>query len=377
VGGPLAIGAFLALILLVVIPIHEFGHLLVAKRFGFKVPEYFIGFGPRLWSFRRGETEYGVKAIPAGGYVKIAGMNPYEQVAPEDLPRVYAAKPIWQRTLLILAGPLSHFVVGAILFFALFAGYGVPIENTVVVDEVARSLDGEISPAWEAGLRPGDVLVRVGDLEDPTQVQLGRYVTAHAKAHAGEPLLYVVERDGRRLSLPMVPKLITDEGGTRGRVGFTLDLQRPASLPEAAWWGIRYTGKSTAASVTSLDDIFGPKGIGRMATLLFTDEPRRAEDATSFVGVSQRVGDAGSRGDWATILLYAGYVTIFVGIVNLLPLPPLDGGHLLLLMWEKITGRQVDYRRVVPVAATVIVILSLFMVAALLLDVFKPVPQLT
>jgi regulator of sigma E protease len=129
--------------------------------------------------------------------------------------------------------------------------------------------------------------------------------------------------------------------------------------------------------VTSLDDIFGPKGIGRMATLLFTDEPRRTSDATSFVGVSQQVGDAGSRGDWGTILAYAAYVTIFVGIVNLIPLPPLDGGHLLLLAWEKITGRQVDYRRVVPVAATVIVILSLFMVAALLLDVFKPVPQLT
>ena len=376
-GGPLAIGAFLALILLVVIPIHELGHLLVAKRFGFKVPEYFIGFGPRLWSIRRGETEYGVKAIPAGGYVKIAGMNPYEPVAPADLPRTYASKPIWQRALLILAGPLSHFVMGAILFFALFAGYGVPIENTVVVDQVTRSFGGEISPAWEAGLRRGDVLVRVGDLEDPTQVQLGPYVTAYARAHPGEPLAYEVERDGRRVSLPMVPKLITEEGKTRGRVGFTLDLQRPASLPEAAWWGIRYTGKITAASVTSLDDIFGPKGIGRMATLLFTDEPRRTDDATSFVGVSQQVGDAGSRGDWATILWYAAYVTIFVGIVNLLPLPPLDGGHLLLLVWEKITGRQVDYRRVVPVAATVIVVLSLFMVAALLLDVFKPVPQLT
>ena len=373
----LAIVAFLALILLVVIPVHELGHLLVAKRFGFKASEYFVGFGPRLWSTRRGETEYGVKAIPAGGYVKIAGMNPYETVAPEDLPRAYGSKPIWQRALVILAGPASHFLMGGILLFVLFVGYGVPIEKTVVVDEVTATLGGGDSPAAQAGLRPGDTVVKVGDLENPTQEQLGPYVTRYAQRRPGEPLVYVVERDGERISLPMIPRLVTEDGVTKGRVGFTLDLQRSASPPEAAWWAIRYTGKTTVAAVTSLDDIFGPRGIGRMATLLFTDEPRQTGDPTTVVGVSQQVGDAGSRGDWGTIIAYAAYVTIFIGIVNLLPLPPLDGGHLVLLAWEKFTGRQVDYRRVVPIAATVIVFLSLFMVAALLLDLFKPVPQVT
>jgi regulator of sigma E protease len=216
----------------------------------------------------------------------------------------------------------------------------------------------------------------VGDLDQPTQEELSRYVTAYVNAHPGASLEYVVERDGRRLSLPMVPKLVTEGGETRGRVGFTLGLE-PVSLPDAAWLGIRSTGQTVAASVSALDDIFGPKGIGRMATLLFTDEPRRTSDAASFVGVSQQVGGAGDRGDWGTILAYSAYVTIFIGIVNLIPLPPLDGGHLVILGWEKATGRQVDYRRVVPIAATVIVVLSLFMVAALFLDVFKPVPQLT
>ena len=374
--GAFAIVVFLALILLVVIPIHELGHMLVAKRFGFKVTEYFVGFGPRLWSIRRGETEYGVKAIPAGGYVKIAGMNPYETVAPEDLPRAYGSKPIWQRALVILAGPASHFLMGAILFVVLFASFGVYNEDVVVVDSVAPSLAGEVSPARRSGLQPGDVVVRVGDLAHPRQDQLSRYVTAYVRAHPGEPLVYVVERDGRRLSLPMVPKLVTEGGETRARVGFTLGLE-PVSVPEAAWLGIRSTGTSVAVSVTSLDDIFGPEGLGRMATLLFTDEPRRTGDATGFVGVSQQVGDAGDRGDWGTILAYAAYVTIFIGVVNLIPLPPLDGGHLVLLAWEGVTGRQVDYRRVVPIAATVIVLLSLIMVAALILDVFKPVPQLT
>ena len=376
-GSFLAIVAFLALILLVVIPIHELGHMLVAKRFGFKVTEYFVGFGPRIWSFRRGETEYGIKGIPAGGYVKIAGMNPYETTPPEDLPRAYGSKPIWQRALVILAGPGSHFVMGAILLFALFATHGVPKEDVVVVDTVARELGNDVSPAWEAGLRPGDVVVRVGDLDHPTQRELGRFVTAFVREHPGEFLEYVVVRDGRQLTIPMVPRLITEGGVTKGRVGFTLRLLHPVSVPEAAWWGVRYTGTTVVASVTQLDDIFGPKGIGRMVTLLFTDAERRPGDATSFVGVSQQVGDAGDRGEWGTILGYAAYVTIFIGIVNLVPLPPLDGGHLLLLAWEKVTGRQVDYRRIVPVAATVIVLLSLFMVAALLLDIFKPVPQLT
>jgi membrane-associated protease RseP (regulator of RpoE activity) len=376
VASVLAIVAFLALILLVVIPVHELGHMLVAKRFGFKVTEYFIGFGPRIWSIRRGETEYGVKAIPAGGYVKIAGMNPYETIAPEDLPRAYGSKPIWQRALVILAGPLSHLLMGAILYFALFAGYGVPNEDVVVVESIAPELGNHPSPAFEVGMRPDDVVVRVGDLEHPTQAQLGRYVTRYAREHPGEPLEYVVERDGRTISLPMVPQLVREDGITKGRVGFTLGLE-PISPPEAAWWAVSYTGKTVVAGVSVLDDIFGPEGIGRMVTLLFTDEPRRQGDAQTFVGVSRNVGTAGSEGDWGTVLAYAGYVTIFIGIVNLIPLPPLDGGHLLLLAWEKVTGRHVDYRRIVPVAATVIVMLSLFMVAALLLDIFKPVPQLT
>src|SRR3989440_1165067 len=105
--------------LVLVIVVHEAGHFTFAKLFRIKVEESFVGFGPRLWSFRRGETEYGVKAIPLGGYVRIAGMNPFEQLAPEDLPRTYGAKPAWQRVLVILAGPIRHFFM-ALLFLAIY-----------------------------------------------------------------------------------------------------------------------------------------------------------------------------------------------------------------------------------------------------------------
>jgi len=372
VGGPLAIAGFLALILLVVIPIHELGHLLVAKRFGFKIQEYFVGFGPKLWSMRRGETEYGIKAIPAGGYVKIAGMNPYETVAPEDLARSYGAKPIWQRALVILAGPFSHALVGILLYFTLFATYGDPNTELVIVGEVATTLDGQTSPALEAGLQVGDVVTRVGDLDDPTPDSLGYYVTRHAREHPDEPLTYVIERDGRSLTLEIVPLLVTEDDITKGRIGFTLGSES-LSIPESALEAGEWVGRASANSVATIPKVF-TVGVGRTFSVLFTDEPRRDTDVVSLVGVSRQIGDAGDRGDWGLFLGFAAYVTIFIGVVNLIPLPPLDGGHLLLLLWEKITGRQADYRKLVPVSAAVIVFLSIFAIATVFLDITEPLP---
>ena len=375
-GGVLAIVAFLALILLVVIPVHELGHFLVARRFGFKVQEYFIGFGPRLWSRRRGELEYGLKAIPAGGYVKIAGMNPYETVAPEDLPRAYGSKPIWQRALVILAGPCSHFLMGGLLFFAAFTAFGDPTTDRVIVDQLAPRLGDGPSPAVQAGLREGDVVVRVGDHANPTPDSLGPYVTRYAREHPGEPLTYVIERDGEELSLPIVPRLITEDGETRGRIGFTLGPER-VSIPEATALAAGQTWRASVTSVQQIPRVFGPESFARTFGLLVSDEPRSADDATSIVGVSRTVGDVGSQGDWAFLLELAAYVTIFIGIVNLIPLPPLDGGHVLMLAIEKVRGRPVDYRRLVPVSAAVIVLLSAFALATMVLDVTKPLPSFT
>ena len=374
--GVLAIIAFLALILLVVIPVHELGHFLVARRFGFKVDEYFIGFGPRLWSRRRGELEYGIKAIPAGGYVKIAGMNPYETVAPEDLPRAYGSKPIWQRALVILAGPFSHFLMGGLLFFAAFTAFGDPGTDRVIVDELAPRLGDGPSPAVTAGLREGDVVVRVGDLANLTSDSLSPYVTRFAREHPGEPLTYVIERDGRELSLSIVPKLITEDGEERGRIGFRLGAER-VSIPEAAVLAAGQTWRASVTSVEQIPRVFGPESFARTFGLLVSDEPRSANDATSIVGVSRAVGDVGSQGDWAFLLELAAYVTIFIGIVNLIPLPPLDGGHVLMLVIEKVRGRPVDYRKLVPVSATVIVLLSAFALATMVLDVTKPIPSFT
>src|SRR5436190_9777385 len=171
-----------AVALFAIVMIHELGHYLVARAYGFRVLEYFLGFGPKLWSFRRGEIEYGVKAVPAGGYVKIAGMNPFLNDVPTgDEHRAYGAKPRWQRALVIAAGPLSHFLVAAIIFSALLWTTGETDRTSVsLVSGVPAQIDGQPSPAARAGLLPGDVIVRLGDLDHPTPSAIGPYVAAHA-----------------------------------------------------------------------------------------------------------------------------------------------------------------------------------------------------
>ena len=161
-----AIVLFYAGLLLVVIPVHELGHYLVARRFGFKIEEYFVGFGPKLWSTRRGEVEYGVKALPVGGYVKITGMDPFKPVPPEDLPRAYGSKPPWQRALVILAGPLSHFLIAFVLFstWVLLARIDpYHAARTPLITDVVFTLGGKPSPASEAGLQAGDRIVLYTD----------------------------------------------------------------------------------------------------------------------------------------------------------------------------------------------------------------------
>ena len=162
----LLLGALIFLpFLTVIIAIHELGHFYFARRFRMKVTEYFVGFGPwKIWSRRKGELEYGVKPIFIGGYVKIAGMNPYEENPPEDAPRLYGAKPIWQRAITIFAGPGTHFVVAAIIFAVWLMAFGDPRTaplTPLVIDEVETTLNGDASPAAAAGLVAGDRIVRL------------------------------------------------------------------------------------------------------------------------------------------------------------------------------------------------------------------------
>lgn len=451
--------------LLGVILIHEFAHYITARGLGFRVLEYFVGFGPRLWSTKRRGIEYGVKALPVGGYVRIAGMNPFiDDVPPGDEERAYGAKPIWQRAIVIASGPLSHFLVAAVLFSAVNVMVG-DLRYSVDVAEVDRTLsDGELSPAFEAGLQPGDVILSAGGVESPGAGELGDLI----EQSIGQPLPITVARDGQVIDLTLVPVVDCLNGTWGGVSGMALSgLEQPARVtvvrstlgdgvpspaaeaglrsgdllirvgdvpeptgadvrevftrtqgsavpivfergdrqmattitpvhgcvggrelgrigvilgpvplgpPLAVKEGVVSVWDSARESVLSIGRVFGPQGVGRIASLLFTDAERDIQDPASVVGIGQQVGAVGEEGAWAFMILILAYVTVFIGLVNLLPLPPFDGGHLALLVIEKFRGRPVDMRRVVPVSAVVMAFLVTFVLATVIVDITKPLP---
>jgi membrane-associated protease RseP (regulator of RpoE activity) len=291
---------FVALFLAILV--HEAAHFAVAKAFKIKVTQFFVGFGPRLWSTRRGETEYGVKAIPAGGYVKIAGMNPYEEIAPEDLPRTYGAKPRWQRALVIVAGPFTHFVLAFLCLSAWLGLVGQPVETSPLVAAVTPTLQGGVrSPAAEAGIRAGDRIVRVGDIADPTDTQLIRYT----RDRVGEPITLVVERDGRRLTFTLTPKLDTVAGQQVGRVGVILTLAREREgVVGSIAGGARLVGSTVSQTVGGLGRVFGPEGLANVARQAFGDRPETSPGnrPISVVGVGRLVGATAESGHFWDIL---------------------------------------------------------------------------
>jgi membrane-associated protease RseP (regulator of RpoE activity) len=365
----LQVAFFVALI--VVIVIHEAAHFGVAKAFKIKVEEFFVGFGPRMWSTRRGETEYGVKWIPAGGYVKIAGMNPFQPPAEEDLPRTFGAKAIWQRALVIVAGPATHFVL-AFVFFAVWLGaIGQPVANSPIINGVTPKLNGVESPAAAAGLQVGDRIVAIGPLQDPTDTQL----VANTRAHVGDALDMTIERDGERISVTVTPVLSTVDGERVGRIGVLLGEARETSgIVGSVTGGVNLVGSAMAQTVGGLGRIFGPEGIGRLFRLLFTDAPRQASDPASVVGIGRVVGQTAQSGSAWDVLYIFALVNVFIGLLNLLPLPPFDGGHLAVLAIEKLRGgKTMDMRKLVPISAAVAGFFILFTFAVIYLDIAKPI----
>jgi membrane-associated protease RseP (regulator of RpoE activity) len=354
---------------------HELGHFVTAKWFRIKVEEFFIGFGPRLWSFRRGETEYGVKAIPAGGYVKIAGMNPFQEPAPEDRDRVFTAKPKWQRAVVLVTGSLTHFVLAFLILFVLFGALGVPSRFATQIVRVEPTLDGAPSPARQAGLRPGDQVVGVDGRPAGYRTFLD-----YVDAHVDRPIEIVVERDGRRVVVRATPVLSEIDGEEAGRLGIVarpgrvLSRQRQDPVAAIADSG-GVMGRMVVGSFQAMGRIFGPEGVGRVGELLLGREERSLNDPVGVVGAARVSGQAAEAGDIDFFLGLFAFFNVFVGILNILPLPPLDGGHLAVLGWEAATGRRVDPRKLIPVTAVVAGFLILFTVSLLYLDVVSPIPN--
>ncbi len=363
--------AIFVVAIIVVILVHEAAHFGVAKLFRIKVEEFFLGFGPTLWSVKRGETEYGVKLIPAGGYVRIAGMNPFQEPTPEDFPRTFGAKPIWQRALVIFAGPATHFVMALFVLAIFLMAIGKPTVYPQI-GAVDPRLGSVTSPAAAAGLQPGDRVMRVDAVHRPTSVELVRYI----RHHIGRTVTLVVRRDHQRIVVQVTPVLAKVGNREIGRIGIEQQPVRDRLGPlSAIGQGAVGVGQLTTEVVKSLGRVFGPEGIGRIFDLVFGGAQRKPTDVTSVVGVARAAGQAPPGAFWEIFLTLLAGINVFVGVLNLIPLPPFDGGHLAVLAAEKVTGKKVDMRRLVPLTAAVAAFLVLFMVSVLYLDIFKPLPN--
>jgi membrane-associated protease RseP (regulator of RpoE activity) len=390
-GVALGIGTVLLVILalIVMIMLHELGHFATAKWGGMKVTEYFLGFGPKLWSIRRGETEYGIKALPLGGYVKIPGMNNLEEVDPRDEPRTYRQAPYRWRLAVGLAGSTMQFLLAIVLLFALNTAVGLPNPDkpTTRIEQVLALSSGE-SPAQKAGFRPGDVIVAL----DGSPVTSWTEMTNFVKAHPNQSLDVTVRRHGRLLTLHPTTvdlsqvdiKNFPASSRPTAPTGF-LGLSAAPAVERAgpvAGLGRSFVdfGRTVRSSVSSLVHFFSPSGISSYAKTLSggngagSQGPRPVSIIGAVDVASQATATMGIRG----FLLVFIPIDIFIGLINLLPLLPFDGGHVAIATYEWIRSRPgrryyADAAKLLPVTYTVVLLLLFFFVVITFNDINHPV----
>jgi len=365
-----------------VIMFHEFGHYATAKLFGMKTERFFFGFGPTLWSFRPKETEYGIKAIPAGGFVKIAGMSRYEEVDPADHGRLFYERPAWQRVIVLSAGSFTHFLVAFALIFAALAFVGVPTDegsNQVAAVEPD-------SPADRAGFAAGDFIVAIDGTDTPDF----EAVRAIVGDSGGETLDFTVRRDASELSIQAEIASENPEGETRGFLGI-----RPSPVIDRSSIGEAIAGtfsgdysvlRLTGLTLSGLGRAFSPDALSDFFGSVGSQEPRSLSDEgpSSLVGAGQIVNQVGTAGDIFGVLTILASLNIVLGTLNMLPLPPLDGGHVAVLAVEegvnatrRMRGNRerwhLDPSVITPIAVAVILFFAVLSFTAIYVDITNPI----
>ncbi|MEU6748953.1 RIP metalloprotease [Spirillospora sp. NPDC046719] len=391
-----ALGAVAFVIaLLVSVMLHEGGHLLTAKRFGMKATQYFVGFGPTLWSRTRGETEYGVKAIPLGGFVKIIGYTPLEEVDEADRPRAFYRQPAGRRAIVIAAGVVVNFVFAFVLLMAMAMTVGVrqPGTVTTTVDQVSTCVPARLqddcgggrpaSPAKAAGLRAGD---RVLSFNGTPVADWDELRDAIDKAKPGETVPVVVQRAGVRQPVTLRMRL-ADVGGepfvglSARVVGSGYERTGPVNAAVFAGRAIGRTVQSMGQIVVDL-----PAAIPK----LFTPERQSSPGGQvgSVVGATEVSGQIFSshstvRDKIALYLSLVVSVNIFLGALNVVPLLPLDGGHLAVVAYERLRVRfnavrgrpdpgTVDMTKLMPLTYLAVLVLVGLGVLLILADLVNP-----
>ena len=374
----LGILAFVVALLFSVM-VHEFGHYITARKYGMWVSEFFVGFGKRIWSVQRGETEFGVKAIPAGGYCKIEGMSPNDEMPQGQEERAFYKASSGKKLIVLGAGSFLHFVLGFVLLFSLFAGIGtnqvLPVINEVVPNSAAQA----------AGIQAGDEVVSIN----------GKRVTEWYKdvevirQSQGKELRLVLDRNGEQISVTASARL-TDIDGTKR---YVLGIVNEVGLERS---GVLVSIKNSATvtkgflveSVKSLGKL--PEKIPALWGATVRGEERDANGLVGVVGVARVSGEAVDSDKLtpmerlATFVLIVASLNIFVGVFNLLPILPLDGGHMAVAIadsirafFARLRGRPrpapIDVTVLTPITMVVFVVLATLTLLLLVADVINPV----
>jgi membrane-associated protease RseP (regulator of RpoE activity) len=374
----LGILAFVVALLLSVM-VHEFGHYITARKYGMWVSEFFVGFGKRIWSVQRGETEFGVKAIPAGGYCKIEGMSPNDEMPIGQEDRAFYKASSGKKLVVLGAGSFLHFVLGFVLLFTLFAGIGtnqvLPVINEVVPNSAAQA----------AGIQVGDEIVsingkRVTDWYKDVQV---------IRESQGKELSLVLNRNGEEISVTASARLTDLDGTKRYVLGIVNDVGlKRSGLLVSIKNSATVTKSFLVESVKSLGKL--PEKIPALWGATVRGEERDPNGLVGVVGVARVSGEAVGSDKLtvmerlATFVLIVASLNIFVGVFNLLPILPLDGGHMAVAIadsirafFARLRGRPrpapIDVAVLTPITMVVFVVLATLTLLLLVADVINPV----
>jgi membrane-associated protease RseP (regulator of RpoE activity) len=371
--------------IILMIMLHELGHFLTAKWAGMKVTEYFFGFGPRLWSIRRGETEYGIKALPLGGYVKIVGMNNLEEVDPADEPRAYRQKGYWRRISVAVAGSTMHFLLALVLLFSLFFFTGRPGAPTFRIGTMAPLSSGHPSPAQQAGFQVGDRIVSA----DGTTFKVWTDLTEYIRSKPGQQLDVVVDRRGQLLHLQPTPvdlsKVQVDPSVAGAAptqpTGFLGIGPYVPTVSYGFFSSINRSGGTfvnlSSQTFRALGNLVSAHGLSNYGHMLTNQKVANSPSSTtrfvSPVGIVRIANQTAQTGisDVLTLLIL---INIFVGIFNLLPLMPLDGSHVAIATYEAVRSRKgrmyhADVTKLLPVTYAAFLLIVFIGATSLFLDI--------
>ena len=420
------------------IGLHEVGHLVPAKKFGVKVGQYMIGFGPTIFSWRRGETQYGIKAIPLGGYISMAGMyapakagargrtattGMFETVVQDDRSishvdtveeeeRAFYKLPVLKRVIIMLGGPVMNLLLAILFFGIVLCGFGVPQATTTIgtvseclvpvsADRTECAADDPDAPAHEAGLAPGDRIVSI----DGTAIDTTEQATAIIRSSPGEALSVTIERDGQQQDVTVTPAL-TERYVLDDRNSPVLDAAGDPVTEEVGFFGVGWATETRQQPVTAVLPAIGDT-IGRLVTTIthlpervvdlavatFGPGERDPEGLVGVVGVGRIAGEITSLNTVpvadraAALIQLVGGLNIALFVFNLIPLPPLDGGHVVVALidgvrrlFAKIRGKAVpppiDAARILPVTLVVASLLGGLTLLLIIADVIKPISVL-